>query len=83
MVHVKYEGRSDDIDFPVLFPAERLAGLGIAEGTQPTPQTVTERQVKLALAQHYDRGANEFDQFYVEINPNGNITVRPDATFGL
>lgn len=81
MVHVKYEG-SQDIEFEELFPQERLASLGVAEGVAPTPQSVTQQQIKLALAQHFDKGAGEFDAFYVEINPNGNITVRPEATFG-
>jgi len=82
MVHVKYEGRSDDIEFETLFPADRWASLGIAEGTVPTPQTVTQQQIRTALAQHYDRGVGEFNDMYVEVNPNGNITVRPEATFG-
>jgi len=83
MVHVKYEGRSDDIEFGDLFPQDRLASMGFAEGAAPTPQTVTQQQIRIALAQHYDRGVNEFDPFYVEVNPNGNITVRPEATFGV
>lgn len=82
MVHVKYEGRSDDIEFETLFPEDRLAGIGIAEGTEPTPQTVTQQQIRTALAQHYDRGVGEFDDMFIEVNPNGNITVRPEATFG-
>lgn len=82
MVHVKYEGRSEDIEFDRLFSQDRLASIGIPEGTVPTPQNVTERQVKVALAQYYDKGVDEFDQLFVEINPNGNITVRPDAVFG-
>jgi hypothetical protein len=82
MVHVKYEGRSDDIEFSTLFPRERLAALGMDANADPTPQTVTQQQIRTALAQHYDRGLGEFDDMYVEVNPNGNITVRPEATFG-
>lgn len=82
MVYVKYEGRSEDIEFDVLFPQDRRVSLGVAEGVDPTPQTVTQQQIRMALAQHFDRGLTEFDDMYVEVNPNGNITVRPEATFG-
>jgi len=82
MVHVKYEGRSEDIEFGTLFQQDRLAGMGIPEGAMPTPQTVTQQQMRVALAQHFDKGIDEFNDFYVEINPNGNITVRPEAGFG-
>jgi len=83
MVHVKYEGRSDDIEFGTLFRQDRLVSLGIPMDTTPTPQTVTQAQIRMALAQHYDRGMGEFDDMFVEVNPNGNITVRPEAVFGL
>jgi len=82
MIHVKYEGRSDAIEFDSLFPAERYVSIGIAPGTTPTPQTVTDAQVRIALAQHYDVGLDEFEEHFIEINPNGNITVRPEAVFG-
>jgi len=82
MVHVKYEGRSDDIEFDTLFRQDRLAGMGFVQGVVPTAQTVTQQQIRVALAQHYDKGIDEFNDFYVEVNPNGNITVRPEAGFG-
>jgi hypothetical protein len=82
MVHVKYEGRSEDIEFDALFAQDRLASIGIPAGVVPTPQSVTQQQIKVALAQHFDRGLTEFDEMYVEVNPNGNITVRPEAVFG-
>ena len=82
MVHLKYEGRSETIEFDVLFPTERYASIGIAAGTTATPQTVSEQQIRLALAQHFDVGLDEFEEHFIEINPNGNITVRPEAVFG-
>jgi len=36
----------------------------------------------MALAQHYDVGVGEFSDHKVEINKNGNITVRADTVFG-
>jgi len=81
-VHVVYSGRNEDLEFDQVFPAERLAAIGIQEGTVVNASNITEDQVKTALAQYYDVGLGEFEDHYVEINPNGNVTVRPNATFG-
>jgi len=80
-VHVVYDGQHD-LDFNELFTAERVASLGISEGTEVTPANITQAQVKMALAQYFDRGLNEFNDHFVEINPNGNITVRQNTVFG-
>jgi hypothetical protein len=81
-IHVVYNGHNDDLTFEQVFPQERFAGIGIPEGTVPSTATLTSDQVKTALAQHYDVGLGEFADHYVEMNPNGNITVRPNTTFG-
>ena len=81
-VHVVYDGRTEDLSFADVFPADRLAAIGIPEGTVPTVQNLNSDQVKNALAQHYDVGRGEFQDHFVEINPNGNITVRPSTGFG-
>lgn len=81
-VHVMYKGKTDDFSFEDLFPVERLSALGIAEGTTVLPSTVTESQIRMALAQKYDVGEAEFRDHAIEINPNGNITVRADTPFG-
>jgi len=80
--HVVYNGRNEDLDFETLFPQTRFANIGIPEGTVPSVNTLTSEQVKTALAQHYDVGLGEFADHFVEMNPNGNITVRPNTTFG-
>lgn len=81
-VHVVYNGESKDLEFDTVFSTERLAAIGIADGTEVSASTVSQENVRTALAQHFDVGLSEFSDHYVEINPNGNITVRPNATFG-
>lgn len=82
-VHVVYDGRNEDIDLESLFPSERLTAIGVAEGTEISVGNLTEQQVKTALAQYYDVGANEFEDHYVELNSRtNNATVRPNTTFG-
>jgi hypothetical protein len=82
-IHVVYNGRNEDLDFETLFPQARFANIGIPEGTVPSVNTLTSEQVKTAMAQHYDVGLGEFADHFVEMNPNGNITVRPNTTFGV
>ena len=81
-VHVVYGGKTEDLSMDTVFPAGRLASLGLAEGTVPSTQTLNADQVKNALAQHYDVGRAEFQDHFVELNPNGNISVRPNTGFG-
>lgn len=78
----RHDGNSESVPLEQVFTAERVAALGLPEGTVLTSQNVTEQQVKTALAQHLDVNANEFADSFVELNPNGNITVRPNTTFG-
>lgn len=80
-VHVIYNG-THDLDFSQVFPPERFANIGISEGVEVSSSTLTEAQVKTALAQHFDVGINEFRDHFVSFDPTGNITVRPDAEFG-
>lgn len=82
-IHVVYDGRNDDLEFADVFRADRLAGLGIAEGTVVDSHNVTEAQVKNALAQNYDVAVAEFQDHYVELSANGNATVRPNTKFGF
>jgi hypothetical protein len=82
-IHVMYKGRTEDLDYGTLFPQERLAAIGITEGTEISAATVTEAQVKTALAQHFDVGRDEFADHFVELNSKTNtITIRPDTPFG-
>jgi len=82
VVHVMFRGNTDDFIFEDLFPAERYEQLGIAANITPTPSTVTQDQIVMALAQYYDVGIGEFVDHKIEINKNGNITVRADTVFG-
>lgn len=81
-VHVKYEGRSEDIDFEDLFPLDDYETIGIQAGVHPTPQNVTPAQFHTALSIYYDRPVSEFQEMHIDVSPNGNVTVRPQAVFG-
>lgn len=78
-VHVVYDGRNQDLDFDQVFPADRYQNL---TGSERVASGMTPQQVKEALARFFDASIDEFQDHYVEINPNGNITVRPNTTFG-
>ena len=82
-IHVVYDGQTKDLTFDELFPADRLASIGIPDGTDVAASTVNQQQVKMALAQHFDVGLGEFEDHFVEINLNGNVTVRPNTPFGV
>lgn len=82
IVHVMFRGNTNDIKFENLFPEERYEALNIAVGVTPTSSSVNQDQIRMALAQHYDVGLDEFSDHHIEINSNGNITVRANTTFG-
>lgn len=82
-VHIVYDGNTEDIDLEDLFPLERREAYGIEEGTVLTSDTVSATQIKRALVDHYDRPMEEFNELVVEHHKNGNITVRPNAVFGV
>lgn len=81
-VHVVYKGRNEDLELNELFSEDRFENLGIESGTEISAGTINEQMVKNALSYHFDVSTNDFEDHYVEINPNGNVTVRPNATFG-
>ena len=81
-IHVIYNGRNDDIGMEQLFTEDRREVIGLAEGTALVASNLVEGQIKQALALYYDVGVGEFGDHFVEINPNGNITVRPSTPFG-
>jgi len=83
VVHVRYDGQSHDVPFSQLFPADRFEQLGIPQGTEVTAFNVGTGPVRAALANHFDRSAEEFADYVVEPHENGNMTVRPKASFGL
>jgi len=80
-IHVLYDGQTKDFDFDTLFAQDRLPGLGIiAESV--TPANVSQENIKTAVAQEFDVDMSTFEGYFIENNPNGNITVRPQTTFG-
>ena len=81
-IHVMYEG-THDLGFEEVFTPERKTSIGLAEDAEITSRDLSNNQIKAALAQHFDVGVNEFDDHYVDIAPNGNITVRPSTPFGI
>jgi hypothetical protein len=82
-VHIIYGGNTEDIDLEDLIPADRREVLGIDEGTELTAGNITADQIKNALSNYYDRPLDEFNELVVEHHKNGNITVRPNAVFGV
>jgi len=80
-IHVMYEG-THDLDFNEVFTGERKASIGLTEDAEITSKDLSNNQIKAALAQHFDVGPDEFTDHYVDIAPNGNITVRPSTPFG-
>jgi hypothetical protein len=66
IVHVRFEGRSQDIPFAVL-------DIGDLSSDQ---------EVRSALARYFDVPERKFAAYIVERHTNGNLTVRPEAVFG-
>ena len=66
VLHVRYAGRSFDVPLSALDVTARASV----------------RQIKHALAAHLDVAEAKFDDYVVDVHPNGNLTVRPEAVFG-
>lgn len=85
MVHVRYDGRSDEIPLNVLFPTLPTE---ITEELEHNTTAVAvvgancDRAIKEGLANHYDKPAGEFDDYVVDRSETNNFTVRPKADFG-
>jgi len=82
MIHVVFDGTSKDLEFDDVFKSENFSAIGISEGATVSPNDVTKEQIKNALCHYLDISDSELSDHYIEINKNGNITVRPEATFG-
>jgi hypothetical protein len=85
MVHVRYDGRSDEIPLDVIFPTLP------EEVTQELEHNTTgvavvgancDRVMKAGLANHYDRPEGEFNDYVIDRSEANNFTVRPKADFG-
>jgi hypothetical protein len=66
VVHVRFEGRSQDIPFSMLDVGDLSS----------------DQDVCKALARYFDVSEGKFSPYVVERHPNGNMTVRPEAIFG-
>jgi len=66
LAHITWQGRQHDID---------IQDLDL--GTDSTPA-----QVKTAIAVHLDVPVEKLTDYSVVTEPNGNLTLRPEATFG-
>lgn len=77
-IHVVYNG-NNELEFDEVFRPDRAESMGIQN---LTPSTLNHDQIKQALAYYYDVDRSEFEDHYVEISSNGNITVRPNAKWG-
>ena len=67
VVHVRFEGRSRDIPFSTL----DVGGVS------------NDQAVRTALARYFDVPERKFAPYVIERHTNGNMTVRPEAVFGL
>jgi len=79
-IYVKYGGEQKTYEFTDVFTPERNLVMGLTEPV--IPNQLSERQVKTALCQKLDINMSELEDHYVEINPNGNITLRPESGWG-
>jgi hypothetical protein len=67
MVHVRFEGRSYDLD-------ER----NLLNGSD----TMSDTTIKAGLAQHFDVALSRLDGYVVDRLPGGDLIVRPEAVYG-
>ena len=66
VVHLRFEGRSWDIEFNILDVGDQSSDLDIRQ----------------ALANYFNVPIRKFSAYVVQRHENGNITVRPEAVFG-
>ncbi len=66
MIHVRYEGRSFDIN---------ELSLNVRAG-------MDDEQIKERIARHLEVGKNKLEFYVVDRTPNGDLIVRPEAVYG-
>lgn len=66
MVHVRFEGRSFDL---------QEAQLRISAG-------MSDKEIKERLARHFDVGHKQLDFYVVDRTAQGDLIVRPEAVYG-
>jgi len=66
MLHVRYDGRSFDVD-------ERELGLRVG---------MADAEIKQRVAGHLEMGVGLLAGYVVDRRPNGDVIVRPEAVYG-
>ena len=66
MVHVRFEGRSIDLDELEIEVNERMA----------------DREIKESIARKLDVVPERLRHYVVDRTPSGNVIVRPEAVYG-
>jgi hypothetical protein len=80
-LHVRHNGTSHEIPFEQIFTPENLAAAGINEGVAST--AMSSQNVKQLSANYIDCPLSDFDAYEVDFHKNLNITLRPEAEFGV
>ena len=80
-LHVRHGGTSREIPFDQIFTPENLAAVGLNEGVQST--ALSSSDVKRVTANFLDVPLADFEAYEVDFHKNLNITLRPEAEFGL
>lgn len=68
MIHVRFEGRSYDLDERALNVSTKLS--------------ISDAELKRRLAEYLDVAASRLDFYVVDRRPNGDLVVRPEAVYG-
>ena len=66
MLHVRYNGRSFDVNEPVF-------GLGVS---------MSDADIMQLVAQHLEVGVGRLEGYVVDRRLNGDVIVRPEAVYG-
>jgi hypothetical protein len=66
MLHVRYDGRSFDVN-------ERVFGLRFG---------MPDAEIKERVARHLEVGLGRLEDYVVDRRPNGDVIVRPEAVYG-
>lgn len=66
MIHVRFEGRSYEVDLQDRNRAGKAA----------------DQDLLNRLATYFDADPNRFDGYVVDRRPNGEVIVRPEAVYG-
>jgi hypothetical protein len=66
MVHIRFEGRSYDIQ----------------EGQINLNVSMNDSAIKQRLAQHFDVNLNRFETYVIDRRPSGDLIIRPEAVYG-